>query len=408
MNCARIKKTILYWLDNNSLAQIITSFLWLGLTAFGGPIAHIGYFRQEFVIRRKWCDEETYINIVALCNFLPGPASSQVGMLLGFMRSGMLGAIVAWCCFTLPSAIILIIFAIFYSDKTDGLDYEWIHGLKLVAVAVVAQAVIGMALNKIQELRNTLPIFFALFLCIFFPSKISQFIVLLCGAMYGATFLIGTTSNRSIKIPIKISKWLARVSAVIFAGLIIISLFIIQFSHNVMIKILADIFVVGASVFGGGHVVLPMLQQAIVANGIITNEKFLVGYGLAQAVPGPLFTFSAYLGSVIAQYPYNTIYGLLCLIAIFIPSFFLIFTIVPVWNAIQDNKRVQAAINGIQCVVIGILAAALYNPVYLTAVKSNRDNMLVAFMIVLLIYIKVPSFIIVLIGMMGGILMARL
>ncbi len=388
--------------NSNTLRELFISFSLLGFTAFGGPIAHLGYFREEFVLRRKWLNEDTYLSIVTMCNFLPGPSSSQVGILIGMMRGGILGAIVAWCSFTLPSAIILIAFASYYSNNTNNADYIWLHGLKLVAVAIISQAVVGMTSTRRKDLRPIFLICLSSFICIMNPSQITQFIVIILGALYGLIFLIDLTEKTTTRIPIYVNRELAKLSALILVSLMIISFIFIYYSNNALTKLLAEMFVIGSTVFGGGHVVLPMLNQVVVASGLMSNDVFLSGYGMAQAIPGPLFTFSSYLGAALVKYPFNLIYGILCLIAIFLPSFLLLNIVVPIWNNVQNNKNILSAIKGIESVVIGILAAALYNPVYLNTVKSQQDNILVVLMFFLLVFIKLPSYFIIIIGILSG------
>lgn len=394
--------------SKTALQELFISFFRLGLTAFGGPIAHIGYFREEFVIRRKWLTEDMYTNIVSLCNFLPGPSSSQIGILIGMMRGGVLGAVVAWSSFTLPSAIILMIFANYYLNNMNTIDHSWIHGLKLVAVAIVAQAVVGMTTNRVKNFRHVILIFFGVLACISNPSQTSQFAVLLGGAICGIVFLKKVEDNKTIRIPININIKLAYSSVITLVILIILSSFTIFYSDNKITKVLAEIFIIGATVFGGGHVVLPMLYQVVVASGLISNNVFLAGYGMAQAIPGPLFTFSGYLGATLVEYPYNLICGLLCLIAIFLPSFLILNIIVPLWNNIQHNNNFLAAIKGIECVVISMLAAALYNPVYMSSVQSQKDNIIVAAMFILLVFFKIPSYLIVMSGIITGYFMSIL
>ena len=334
----------------------------LGLTSFGGPIAHLGYFHEEYVKRRKWLDENNYADLVALCQFLPGPASSQVGIAIGIQRAGLIGGLMAWLGFTLPSAIALMVFA----WLLQGLNIQhagWLHGLMIVAVAVVAQAVWGMA-SKLAtgEMRGTIAIISAV-ATLLIPTSMVQVLIIIISGLLGWIIFKKNTAQEIRPMQIPISKKTGITFLILFfAFLIVLPLFRLVI-HNQGLAMFDSFYRAGALVFGGGHVVLPLLQQDVVPTGWMTNAQFLAGYGAAQAVPGPLFTFSSYLGFVSKPYPNGIIGSLLALIAIFLPAFFLVAGTLPFWNILRSRPGFQSALSGINAAVVGILIAALYNPV---------------------------------------------
>ncbi|MNF54402.1 putative chromate transport protein [compost metagenome] len=340
---------------------IFLIFLRLGLTSFGGPIAHLGYFRDEFVTRRQWLTERSYADLVALCQFLPGPASSQVGMALGLSRSGYSGALAAWAGFTLPSAILLILFALGISNYGDIIAPGVLHGLKVVAVAVVAQAVWGMARNLCPDaLRITI---MAITTCVVLlvPSAWGQIGSIVVAAFAGLLLFKPARAAEHDPLPIKVGYraglfWLSLFFALL-VGLPIMS----QMLLNQTLSMVDAFYRAGSLVFGGGHVVLPLLQAEVVPSGWVSNETFLAGYGATQAVPGPLLTFSAFLGASMSAEPSGWVGGLICLLAIFLPSFLLIVGTLPFWEQLRRSVHIQAALLGINAAVVGLLLAALYH-----------------------------------------------
>ncbi|MDR4947111.1 chromate transporter [Neobacillus cucumis] len=374
----------------------------LGLTSFGGPIAHLGYFHEEYVKRRKWLDEKNYADLVALCQFLPGPASSQVGIAIGIGRAGLLGGLMAWLGFTLPSAIALMVFA-WVLQGLNILHAGWLHGLMIVAVAVVAQAVWGMA-NKLAtgKIRSTIAIISAA-ITLLIPTSIIQVLIIIVSGFIGWKFFKGNTTQKIEPMHIPIS----RKTGITFLALFFVFLIVLPLLrlgiHNQGLAMFDSFYRAGALVFGGGHVVLPLLQQDVVPTGWVTNAQFLAGYGAAQAVPGPLFTFSSYLGFVSKPYPNGVIGSILALIAIFLPAFFLVAGALPFWNILRSRPGFQSALSGINASVVGILIAAFYNPVWTSAIKTPYDFCLAIIAFALLMIWKLPPWIVVIISALGGI-----
>jgi chromate transporter len=375
------------------------------LTSFGGPIAHLGYFYEEYVKRRKWIDEKSYADLVALCQFLPGPASSQVGIAIGIQRAGLIGGVMAWLGFTLPSAIALMIFA-FLLKGFNVQHAGWLHGLMIVAVAVVAQAVWGMA-SKLAtgKGRASLAIFSAV-IALLAPTSLGQVLTIIIAGLIGWRFfrVEGNEPIQPLAIPIN-RKTGTGFLAVFFIGLVGLPLFRLAIPNHGL-AMFDSFYRAGALVFGGGHVVLPLLQQNVVPTGWMTNAQFLAGYGATQAVPGPLFTFSAYLGFVAKPYPNGIVGGLLALLAIFLPAFLLVAGTLPFWNAIRVKTGFQSALAGINASVVGILVAALYNPVWTSAIRKPIDFCLALIAFGLLTIWKLPPWIVVLFSAIGGILLS--
>ncbi len=371
-------------------------FLRLGLTSFGGPVAHLGYFRHEFVTRRAWLSERNYADLVALCQFLPGPASSQVGIGIGLSRAGYVGAFAAWAGFTLPSAIALILFAKSISIYGDSLAGGALNGLKVVAVAVVAQAVWGMARSLCPDVPRVTIMAIVACVSLLFPSAWAQVGVLAAAALVGLMLFKPQQDTAHDPLGIAISRR---------AGMISLSLFILLLTG---LPVLADtipnqtfaaidaFFRVGAMVFGGGHVVLPLLQAEVVTPGWINNETFLAGYGATQAVPGPLFTFASFLGASMNGMSYGWTGGMICLLAIFAPSFLLVAGVLPFWEQLRRNTRIRAALTGVNAAVVGLLLGALYNPVWTSAIRDPSDFGLGLMAFVALMYWKLPPWLVVL------------
>ncbi|MFZ0072269.1 MAG: chromate efflux transporter, partial [Xanthobacteraceae bacterium] len=353
--------------------QVFAAFLKLGVTSFGGPIAHLGYFRHEFVARRKWLDEPSYADIVALCQFLPGPASSQVGITIGLLRAGVAGALAAWVGFTAPSALAMIAFGYGVTAFGDLGHAAWLHGLKIVAVAVVAQAVWGMAQNLCPDRpRITLAIGAAV-LTLLLPSAVGQVGVIALGALIGWWWLPGDAGKNVNAIHVPLSRRAGFAAFAIFVVLLILLPLAAGATQVHAIRLIDAFYRSGSLVFGGGHVVLPLLQQEVVPPGWISNDAFLAGYGAAQAVPGPLFTFAAYLGTAMQPSPNGWLGALICLVAIFLPSFLLLFGALPFWNDLRQRADIQSALRGVNAAVVGLLLAALYTPVWTSAIGRPVD-----------------------------------
>ncbi|WP_313303458.1 chromate efflux transporter [Diaphorobacter sp.] len=354
--------------------EVFLAFLQLGLTSFGGPIAHLAYFRAEFVQRRHWLDDQSYSDLVALCQFLPGPASSQVGIALGWGRAGWRGAAAAWSGFTLPSALVLIVFALGIQQWSGLAQSGAIHGLKVVAVAVVAQAVWGMAKSLCPDAPRAAMALGAALVVLVFSATWVQFAVILMGACVGNVFLkhstiAPTSTHNDFGVSKKTGAFLLGTFATLLAGLP----WLASAMHSPALSSFSQFYQAGALVFGGGHVVLPLLQSAVVPNGLLSNDTFLAGYGAAQAVPGPLFTFAAYLGAAMPEPLGGWTGGVLLLVAIFLPAFLLVAGALPFWQTLRQQTHAQRTMAGINASVVGILLAALYDPVWTSAIHTRTD-----------------------------------
>lgn len=375
--------------------SIFLIFLRLGLTSFGGPVAHLGYFREEFVTRRQWLSERSYADLVALCQFLPGPASSQVGMALGLSRSGYGGALAAWAGFTLPSAVVLILFALGISNHGDVISPEALHGLKVVAVAVVAQAVWGMARNLCTGVLRVTIMAVAACVVLLVPSAWGQVGTIVAAGIAGLLVFKPTQDGAHDPLPITVSHRAGVIWLTLFFALLVGLPLLAQIVPNPVIAMMDAFYRAGALVFGGGHVVLPLLQAAVVPSGWVSNEAFLAGYGAAQAVPGPLFTFAAFLGASMATAPSGWIGGMVCLLAIFVPSFLLVVGALPFWERLRHSLRTRAALAGVNAAVVGILLAALYQPVWISAIHQPQDFGLAVVAFVALMFWKRPPWLVV-------------
>lgn len=380
--------------DQNPWA-IFLVFLKLGLTSFGGPIAHLGYFRHEFVRQRQWLTERSYADLVALCHFLPGPTSSQVGMALGLSRSGYAGALAAWAGFTLPSALILILFALGITNYGNAMPSGVLHGLELVAVAVVAQAVWGMARNLCPDLPRITLMIAATCFTLLFPTVLGQLAVIVLAAAVGLIAFKPQLDITHDELPLTMSPRAGRLWLTLFLALLIGLPLLAFLSSHQTILVLDAFYRSGALVFGGGHVVLPLLQAEVVHSGLVTNETFLAGYGVAQAVPGPLFTFAAFLGASITSTVNPWLTGLLCLLAIFAPSFLLIAGTLPFWERLRRNRRMQASLLGINAAVVGILLAVLYQPVWTNTIQTPHDFVLALLAFTAIRFWKLPIWFVV-------------
>ena len=378
-----------------SVLDIFFIFLKLGLTSFGGPIAHLGYFRSEFVERRKWLDDPAYADLVALCQFLPGPASSQVGIALGLLRRGLPGALASWLGFTLPSAVALVLFALVMTTVGGGADGAWLHGLKVVAVAVVAQALWGMGKNLCPDRSRASVAVVAAVIVSWMPGAPAQIGVIVAGGLIGALWLAPVNILPRSPLPFRLGKRVGiAVLAVFFALLALLPLMAGQ-SESYTLQLFDSFYRAGALVFGGGHVVLPLLQAEVVPAGWVSNDAFLAGYGAAQAVPGPLFTFAAYLGAVSSQSPNGWIGAAVALAAIFLPAFLLVIGALPLWESARRHPAMQRAMMGVNAAVVGLLLAAFYHPVWTSGIVSTADFVLAALAFLLLVFWKTPPWLVV-------------
>ena len=370
-------------------------FFGLGLTSFGGPVAHLGYFRAEFVVRRAWLSESAYADLVALCQFLPGPASSQVSMALGLSRAGYAGAFAAWAGFTLPSAIVLILFALGMDSVGDAVAPGVLHGLKVVAVAVVAQAVWGMARSLCADAPRITLMTVAACMVLLVPSAWVQVGVIVGAGVLGLAMFRPVPGAAHEPLPMTVGHSAGLVWLLLFFLLLACLPVLAQLLPESALARVDAFYRAGSLVFGGGHVVLPLLQAEVVPTGWIGNDTFLAGYGAAQAVPGPLFTFAAFLGASMKGGPSGWPGGLLCLFAIFLPSFFLVAGALPFWERLRRHARTQAALAGINAAVVGLLLAALYQPVWTSAVLSVRDFAWALVAFVCLVVWKFPPWLVV-------------
>jgi chromate transporter len=388
--------------------EVFTAFLKLGLTSFGGPIAHLGYFRAELVERRRWIDERGYGDLVALAQFLPGPASSQVGFALGLLRAGPLGALAAFLAFTLPSAVLLVAFASGAALLDGPVAEGAILGLKVVAVAIVAQAVLGMARALTPDARRAGIAVVAIALVVLIGGVLGQVGAIVLGAVAGLvlcrTAAEEPASPTSFRVPKAVGVVAFAVFGVLLAGLPVLAALV----RDPALSIVDAFYRAGSLVFGGGHVVLPLLEAEVVDPGWVGTSEFLAGYGAAQAVPGPLFTFSAYLGAIAEPGPGGIAGAALALVAIFLPGFLVLVGVLPFWDALRRRTAAQALLRGANAAVVGILAAALYDPVFVTAVVDAPTFVLAAVCFVLLVAMRVPPWVVVLVGAAGGILITLL
>jgi chromate transporter len=385
--------------------EVFGAFLKLGLTSFGGPVAHLGFFRAEFVGRRAWLDEKSYADLVALCQFLPGPASSQVGMAIGMQRAGLSGAIAAWIGFTGPSAIALILFAYGVAAFGTVLDHGVLHGLKLATVAVVAQAVWSMAKNLCPDARRATIAVLAAMVLLVWPGSAIQLAVIASAGLIGWRLLPASDGGASGDETFPVSRGVAIAAWIVFFGLLLLLPLLAQTTTHSAVQMFDSFYRTGALVFGGGHVVLPLLQAAVVPRGWVDNDVFLAGYGAAQAVPGPLFTFAAYLGAAMRVEPSGWVGGLLCLVAVFLPSFLLVVGALPFWHHLRGNRGVRSALAGINAAVVGLLLAALYDPVWTSAIGSARDVGIALGAVLLLTVWRVSPWIVVLVAAAVGALL---
>ncbi|MFD1018642.1 chromate efflux transporter [Thalassobacillus hwangdonensis] len=386
---------------NRSTFQILLEILFastkLGLTSFGGPVAHLAYFKDEYIDRRKWLDDKTYADIIALCQFLPGPASSQVGISIGMLRAGLLGGIVSWIGFTLPSIIVLVVFAMLYQTYSLE-DATFIHSLKVVAAAVVLHALIGLGKKLTPDKTRIGIALIAATIMLLYPSAWMQIIIIVGAGLVGLKLFREKAESKVQPFSINISKKLGITSLAILITTLIVTPLLTRMTDNPLISIFDTFFRVGSLVFGGGHVVLPMIEREVVPPGLLSPDEFLAGYGMAQAVPGPLFTFSSYLGTMME----GIAGAVVATLGIFLPSFLLIIAALPFLNELRKRASFQGVLMGVNASVVGILLAAFYDPVIKSSIFGAADFALGTVLFALLNIWKVPAWMIVLLGVAGG------
>ncbi|CAM3326130.1 chromate efflux transporter (plasmid) [Paracoccus versutus] len=380
--------------------EVFAAFFKLGLTSFGGPIAHLGYFRDELVIRRGWLSDHAYGDLVALCQFLPGPASSQVGFALGMMRAGWLGALAAFAAFTLPSALVLLVFAMSAASISGSLGTGALDGLKIVAVAIVAQAVWGMAKNLCPDRERAAIAVGAVVMLAFLPGVFGMAGAILLGAVAGLALGRGSGVPVGGHVAMPVSRGGAAAAITAFFALLVLLPLLAGQSQG--LAVIDSFYRAGALVFGGGHVVLPLLQAGVVAPGWVTSDQFLAGYGAAQAVPGPLFTFAAYLGAVLEPQPNGVAGAVIALLSVFLPGFLILIGVLPFWDRFRAMPQARSLMQGANAAVVGILGAALYSPVFTSAIGDLRDFALALACFVLLMAWRTPPWMVVLIAAAGG------
>jgi chromate transporter len=375
----------------------------LGLSCFGGPIAHIGYFRDEFVVRRHWLDEQSYADLVALCQFLPGPASSQVGFSIGLMRAGYLGGLAAWTGFTLPSAIALLLFAFGANALSGTVATGLLHGLKLVAVAIVAQAVWGMARTLAADRERASIAAGCALIILFSASSLAQIAAIVVGGVSGLWFCRAAPATSAGRLTVPVSRSVGLVALVAFFVLLGGLPILRALAPSNGIALVEAFYRSGALVFGGGHVVLPLLREAFVTPGWVSDDVFLAGYGAAQSVPGPLFSFAAYLGAVVEASPHGVAGAMLGLAAIFLPGMLILVGTLPFWETLRNRSDAQAMMRGINAAVVGLLGAALYDPVWTSSVRSPSDLGIALVGFILLTVWRTPPLAVVVVSALGGI-----
>lgn len=385
-----------------STAEVFAAFLRLGLTSFGGPIAHLGYFHEEFVVRRRWLDEKTYVDLVALSQFLPGPASSKVGIAIGLSRAGYAGALAAWSGFTLPSAVALVLFGYGVASVGGVLQSGWLHGLMIAAVAVVAQAVLSMMRALAPDRARATLAVVATLMVLALPPSWGQFAAIVFGGLVGLVLLRAPVPDEHPSLPHPVSRTAATAAIILFFALLIGLPLLAAAVPGHALQLFDAFYRAGSLVFGGGHVVLPLLQASVVPPGWVGNDAFLAGYGAAQAVPGPLFTFSAYLGTVMHPPPNGWVGAILCLVAMFLPAFLLVIGPLPFWDELRRRSWAQAMLRGVNAAVVGLLLAALYRPVWTSAITSAGDFALGAAAFLLLFMWKTPPWLVVVFCAIGG------
>ncbi len=387
--------------------EVLQAFFKLGVSSFGGPVAHIGYFREEFVVRRRWLEDAAFSDLVALCQFLPGPASSQMGFSIGLMRAGYWGALAAWIGFTLPSAVALVLFAGGLSTARGPTGAGILHGLKLVAVAVVAQAVWGMARTLCPDLRRAMIAAAAALIVLSSTSTGAQIAAIVAGGIAGLWLCRSAAPAGTGIFAVPVSRRAGLASLAIFGALLMGLPPLISAGSPRAVELFGAFYRSGALVFGGGHVVLPLLRNAFVMPGWVSDDVFLAGYGAAQAIPGPLFSFAAYLGAVVKPPLHGLAGALIGLTGIFLPGLLILIAALPFWQVLRTRTDAQAAMRGINAAVVGILGAALYNPVWTSSVARASDVAAALVGFALLTFWRVPPLLVVLMGGLAGIGLGR-
>jgi chromate transporter len=390
----------------SSAWEVLLVFLRLGLTSFGGPIAHIGYFHDEFVVRRQWLQERAYADLVALSQFLPGPASTKVGIAIGLSRAGYAGALAAWTGFTVPSVLALVLFAYGIGALTEALGSGWLHGLKVAAVAVVAQAVLTMMRTLAPDRERATLAVVAAALVLAVPSALGQVGAILLGGVAGLLLFRNAAPTDHVALPHAVSRTAGVLALVLFFAILLGLPMLVAAVPNHSLTLFEAFFRAGSLVFGGGHVVLPLLQASVVPPGWVTNDAFLAGYGAAQAVPGPLFTFAAYLGAVMGPEPNGWAGAVLCTIAMFLPSFLLVIGPLPFFDELRRRQWAQSALRGVNAAVVGLLLAALYDPVWTAGITSPADFALAISAFLLLFMWKTPPWLVVILSAVAAGLIA--
>jgi chromate transporter len=380
-----------------SALEVLWVSLKLGLTSFGGPVAHLGYFHDEYVRRKKWLDERSFADLVALCQFLPGPASSQVGIGIGTIRAGLLGGFIAWLGFTLPSVIALVLFALVMKGFNIG-NVGWIHGLKIVAVAIVAQAILGMGQKLTPDRKRVTIAIVSTTITLIWQTTIAQIVLIALAALIGVLLYREKTDVERTELQIPVSRTIGLICLVLFFAILVGLPILRGITAQHWLALFDSFYRSGSLVFGGGHVVLPLLEREMVPTGLVSKENFLSGYGATQAVPGPLFTFASYLGAING----GILGAVIATFAIFLPAYLLVIGTLPFWNVLRSNPKIQGALTGINAAVVGILLAAFYNPIWTSAIINPTDFALAAILFILLVFWKLPPWVIVIAGAIGG------
>jgi chromate transporter len=393
---------------SSSALEVLRAFAKLGLTSFGGPVAHIGYFREEFVVHRRWLTEHAFADLVALCQFLPGPASSQFGIALGLTRAGYLGAFAAWIGFTSPSALAMLLFAYGVDALGDTAGSGWLQGLKVAAVAVVARAVFGMMQTLTPDRERATLAVVAAGIALAFPSAAGQIGAILIGGLAGfLMFRNGGTHERGF-LPVKVSRPVAVCALAIFFALLFGLPIAAASGASQALSYFDAFYRAGSLIFGGGHVVLPLLKAEVVPPGWLSEDAFLAGYGAAQAIPGPLLSFAAYLGAIMTPQPNGWMGAVICLVAIFLPSFLLIVGVLPFWQQLRRHPAAQAALLGVNSAVVGLMLAALYDPIWTAGIVGRADFALAILAFLLLYLWRTPPWLVVIFCALGGAALGRL
>jgi chromate transporter len=382
--------------QRSSPGEVFFAFLRLGCISFGGPIAHLGYFRDAFVERRKWLTEPAYAGVIALAQSMPGPASSQVGFAIGLLRAGWLGGLAAWTGFTLPSAVLMLAFAYGYGHAQGKVAAAALHGLQLVAVAVVAQAVLRMQRTLAPDLLRLAFALLGAVIALFAAPAYATAAAIVAGAVAGLALLRREYSaTDDDPLPSSISQLAGAGAAAVFGVLLAFAL-LLSANRSIFPAVLASLYRTGALVFGGGHVVLPLLDAAIVQRGWLAQPSFLAGYGAAQALPGPLFSIAAYVGATVRPNAHPLLLGVCSLVALFSPGLLLMAAVLPFWSTLRRRASIRSLLGGINASVVGVLAAALYRPLITTAVHGFTDAVIAVAALVLLAFFRLPPWIIVL------------